>query len=153
METEFGFEEIGQKTTYKVPDGFFARVSSDTLIKARQREQFRKTNRLIWRTIVVAASLVTILYFSYFRSEPLKSGLNQIILGDHSEANQMDNPPETISNSILVAESTNLVLHKRLRIETPTVELNTVLSEMTDEELQQMAAMYKNDIFFGESPQ
>ncbi len=153
MKTDIGFEGIGQKTTYKVPDGFFERISSETLMRAKQREQKRKANRVIWRTIAVAASLVAMVYFTYFRSEPLKSDQNQIVLDDQSKAKETVNPSETIPKSILVAESTNIAIHHKVRIENPVVELSTVLSEMTDEDLQQLATMYKNDLFLGESPQ
>jgi hypothetical protein len=59
---------------------------------------------------------------------------------------------ETISNPILVAESTDFVINRRIKIESPVVELSTILAEMTDEDLQQMATMYKNDLFLGEFP-
>ena len=38
-------------------------------------------------------------------------------------------------------------------MESSVAELSTVLAEMTDEDLQQLATMYKNDLFLGESPQ
>ena len=153
MKTDIGFEEIGRQTTYKVPGGFFERISSDTLLKAKQRDQKRSKNRMIWQTIAIAASLMTLLYFTYSGPEPLKTGLNQIALDDDSKIKPTVNASETISNSVLVAESTDFVIRKRMRIENPFVELSTVLSEMTDEDLQQMATMYKNDLFLGESPQ
>ncbi|MEI6139247.1 MAG: hypothetical protein WCP85_08280 [Mariniphaga sp.] len=153
MKTDIGFEEIGQKTTYKVPDGFFERVSSDTLIKAQQREQKRKTNRVIWRTMAVAASLLALLFFSYYRPEPVISDTNLVSFDGQSKLNLKVNPSESISNPILVAESTGMVIHKKLKMESSVAELSTVLAEMTDEDLQQLATMYKNDLFLGESPQ
>jgi hypothetical protein len=52
----------------------------------------------------------------------------------------------------LVAESTDFVINRRIKIESPIVELSTILAEMTDEDLQQMATMYKNDLFLDEFP-
>ena len=153
MKTDIGFEEIGQKMTYKVPDGFFERVSSDTLIMAQQREQKRKTNRVIWRTMAVAASLLALIYLSYFRLEPVISDTNLVSFDGKPKLKLKVSPSESVSNPILVAESTELVIHKRMKSDSPVVELSTVLAEMTDEDLQQLATMYKNDLFLGESPQ
>ena len=153
MKTDIGFEEIGQKTTYKVPDGFFEKVSLDTLMKAKQREHKRIVNRVIWRTMAIAASLLALLFLSYYRPEPINSETNLFGQAELPQIKSQVNPAETISNPILVAESTELVIHKRIKTESPVVDLSTVLAEMTDEDLQQMATMYKNDLFLGETPQ
>ena len=153
MKKEIEFEEIGQKTTYQVPDGFFERVSMDTLQKAKQREQKRRKNQIIWRTMAIAASLATLFFLSYYSPELFNSGTNFPGHDALSEIKTTADPSETIPNPVLVAESTDFVVHKKIRAENSVVELSTVLAEMTDDDLQQLATMYKNDLFLGESPQ
>lgn len=152
MKTDMGFEGIGQQTTYKVPDGFFERISMETLVKAKQREHKRKTIRVIRRTMAIAASSLALLYFSYYRTDPVVSDTNLIDQAVVPQVKSKVNAPETISNPILVAESTDFVINRRIKTESPVVELSTILAEMTDEDLQQMATMYKNDLFLGEFP-
>jgi len=153
MKTENGFEEIGKKTTLKAPEGFFEGISIDTLLKAKQRDQKRRKTLILWRTIAVAATLSGLFFLGYYRSENLNSEIKHIVQEDVSGLKSPGLQPETLASSHLVAESTITVAAKKFRLETPVAELSTVLSEMTNDELIQMAEIYKNDLFLGESPQ
>ena len=77
MNTEF--KEIGRKSTYKVPDGFFEKVSEKTLLMAKQREQNHRNMIITLRTFAAAASLFAFALIGYFILKPETKQIVQVI--------------------------------------------------------------------------
>ena len=60
MNTEPDFQNVGKNMPYKVPDGFFDRITEMTLEKAHIQENQRRKKHMLWRSLAVAASLITV---------------------------------------------------------------------------------------------
>lgn len=151
------FQEIGRTNYYKVPDGFFEQVSEKTLLKAKQRELVRRRKLVLFRTVAVAASLAAVFLLGYFipnngikqKSKPIITA-NRLV--DHqiiqnNEINTQKTSPE-IGKTV-----TELVPLTTIDEATNPEEIDDVLADLSDDELLQLAAMFKTDPFISESAQ
>lgn len=142
------FEEIGRKSTYKVPDGFFEQVSEKTLRLAKQRGQNHRKIIITLRTIAVAASLSAIVFLSYFMFKP---ETKQIVQVKQTEVKQETPKAAEINKQIALAETTKVAPVKTITKATRPEELADILADLSDDELLEMAAVYKSDPFIEES--
>lgn len=156
MEPTDEFRDFGKKLPYQEPAGFFEQLSEKTLQQAKLREQNRRKSLVLWRTFAVAASLSALAILGYYMLEPEKPVTNQIV-----QEQQPVEPPQLKNQAIVkqpeVAEIKKVapekVLEKIEEKEINTEELADVIAELSDEELMQLAAMYKADPFISESEQ
>lgn len=156
MEPTDEFRDFGKKLPYQEPAGFFEQLSEKTLQQAKLREQNRRKSLVLWRTFAVAASLSALAILVYYMLEPEKPVTNQIV-----QEQQPVEPPQLKNQAIVkqpeVAEIKKVapekVLEKIEEKEINTEELADVIAELSDEELMQLAAMYKADPFISESEQ
>ena len=159
MKEDNEFRYIGKDVPYKTPPGFFDSITEKTLKKAILREKnLRKTN--IRRLIYSLAASVAILFFLgyHFIHFTEKMQPSELIVMGRSPVLQKVVPKSDISSKqITVAETTKTTSLKPsvTEISEPfrNEGLNDILTEMTDDELQQMAAQYKTDTFIMESVQ
>lgn len=157
MQENNEFPGNGKKTPYKVLDGFFETISEKTLLKAKQREQSRSKRLVIWRTMAVAASLAAIVFIGYNISNPeLKPQSTLIVLDDQPVEQQVIKNQEAAKEP-KVTEIKKVVTEKVpeniIADETNAEEISDVLADLSDEELLQLAAMFKTDPFISESVQ
>lgn len=150
------FRDFGKKMPYQEPTGFFDQFSEKTLQQAKRREQNRKKSLVVWRTVAVAASLSALALLGYFIFEPEKPETSQIVQEKQPvEQPQIKNQeiikqPEVSEIKKAVPEQ---VPEKIVAKENDTEEIDDVLADLSDEELAQLAAMYKADPFISESEQ
>jgi hypothetical protein len=153
MKEETEFQEIGKNTPYKVPDGFFEKISEKTLRKAKQREQNRRKMLITLRTFAVAASLSAIALLAYFMPGTEEPVIKQMVQNKQTEVKDTIRLTDAITKKITIAEIKKGAPVKTTYKETKPEGITDVLSEMSDDELLQLAAMYKSDLFIDESPQ
>ena len=111
---------------------------------------------VLWRTVAVAASLSALAILGYFMFEPEKPVTSQIV-----QEQQPVEQPQLKNQAIIkqpeVAEIKKVapekVLEKIEEKEINTEDIGDVLADLSDEELVQLAAMYKADPFISESEQ
>ncbi|MDP3434559.1 MAG: hypothetical protein Q8T04_16585 [Bacteroidota bacterium] len=157
MDESNEFHEIRKNVPYKIPAGFFEKVSEKTLLKAKQREQLRKNKIMIWRTVAVAASLAAVFFLGYFIPDhDKKLEINPIVM-DNTPVEQQLIQNQEITKQITVTEigktGSEKVSEKIIAEETDDEEIDDVLADLSDEELMQLAAMFKTDPFISESAQ
>jgi hypothetical protein len=146
MKENTDFQNIGKNTPYKAPTGFFDTISERTLQKAKQREQNQQKTRRLWRVVSLAASLAALFFLGYFKLE----------LNTRPESQQMIQeiiPSETQSvqqGPVMSAKPTG---SETMKVTFEKEAISDVLTDMTDEELSQMAAMFQTDPFTSESGQ
>ncbi len=156
MEPTDEFRDFGKKLPYQEPAGFFEQLSEKTLQQAKLREQNRRKSLVLWRTVAFAASLSVLAILGYYMFEPEKPVTSQIV-----QEQQPVEPPQLKNQAIIkqpeVAEINKVapekVLEKIEEKEISTEDIGDVLADLSDEELSQLAAMYKADPFISESEQ
>lgn len=151
------FQEIKKNTSYKVPDGFFNQVSEKTLLKAKQRELVRRRKLILWRTVAVAASLAAVFLLGYFIPDThIKLESKQTVIMNQSAELPIIQNPEIINQTTVTeigkANSENDI-ERMIAEETDAEEIGDVLADLSDDELMQLAAMFKTDPFISESAQ
>lgn len=158
MQENNEFPEIGKKTHFKVPVGFFETVSDNTLLKAKQRALSRRKRLVLWRTVTVAASLAALLFLGYNISDSGIKKESTLIVSDNQPVEQntiLQKPEPVIAMEIAEISKTDpeKVPEKIMSEVTDTEVIGDVLADLTDDELLQLAAMYKSDPFISESDQ
>lgn len=156
MEPADEFRDFGKMLPYREPTGFFDQLSEKTLQQAKLREQNRKKSLVLWRTVAVAASLTALALIGYFMTDSEKPEIQRIV----QEKQQVEQTPivnQEIAKQPEVAEvkkDTPEKLPEKIETkETNAEEIGDVLADLSDEELLQLAAMYKADPFISESEQ
>lgn len=156
MEPIDEFRDFGKKLPYREPTGFFEQLSEKTLQQAKLREQTRRKTIILWRTIAAAASLSALALLGYYRFEPEKPVINPI-------ANERQSVDKQLNQNLEVQKQPEVAEMKKIVPEVvpeniigegnDTEEITDVLTDLSDEELLQLAAMYKADVFISESEQ
>ena len=156
MEPADEFRDFGKKLPYREPTGFFDQFSEKTLQQAKRREQNRKKEVVLWRTVAVAASLSALALLGYYLLEPEKPVNNPIVL-EQQPVEQPQIKNQELRKQPKVAEIKKVTPEKIQETiaakENYTEEIVDVLADLSDEELLQLAAMYKADPFISESEQ
>jgi hypothetical protein len=159
MKPDIEFQQIGKEVPYKTPDDFFESITENTLQKAILREQMHRKNNFRRVVFSVAASIAILLFLGYhlmtYRED--QSVSNLLSQDTHPATQNIIQKKSVLTDQIAAMETIKTLSSKptaKIVSESlPTEGLNDVLSEMTDEELQQMAAMYKTDPFHEETVQ
>lgn len=158
MQEDNEFQEIGKHTPYKVPDGFFDMISERTLQKSKAREQNRRKNLILWRTVVAAASLAALVSLTYFiAGTRLKSESDMISENTSPVEQQIATQKPEIAKQPEIAKIKKTSTEKRgakiVAEENSAEDIGDVLAELSDEELSQLETMYKTDPFINELEQ
>lgn len=158
MQEDNEFQEIGKRTSYKVPDGFFEMISERTLQKSKVREQNRRKNLILWRIVVAAASLVALVSLTYFITGTRLKSESEMISENTPRVEQQiaRQQPEIVKQPEIAKikkTSTEKRAAKIIAEEISTEDIGDVLAELSDEELAQLETMYKTDPFINELAQ
>lgn len=51
MKTEFDFQQVGKRTPYRVPEGFFDTFQQQVMAEAKHRRQLRSRRRTLWLSL------------------------------------------------------------------------------------------------------
>jgi len=141
---------------YSVPDGFFDSITEKTLEEALLREKSRRKHFLIRHSMAIAASLTALIATGYLIISLLQSGktgqdVQNITSVLHEEVKNeefrevIDSIPVKNEYDDTVAES------KAMNGPVDDEGLNEVLTSLTDEELVELAAILKSDMFLEET--
>lgn len=141
---------------YSVPDGFFDRITEKTLDEIRLREKARRKYVLIWRSMAIAASLTALVAAGYLllNLSPLgKTGqtAQKITPGLHEEA-ENGKFSEVISTiPAKKNDDNNKTESEAINGSMNDEGISDVLTSLTNEELLELAAMLKSDMFIEET--
>lgn len=157
MSENIEFQGIGKNMHYKAPAGFFEQVSKKTLLKAKHREHRRRKKMVFLKTVAVAASLAAVFFIGYFMPDrDIKLKSNPIVMDNQLFEQQIIKNQE-ITKQTAVTEikkaDTEKVPERIIAKETDAEEIGDVLADLSDDELLQLAAMFKTDPFISESAQ
>jgi len=154
MKEDKDFQNIGKRMTYKTPDGFFDQISEKTLRTAKSREQNRRKSMILWKSVAVAASITGIALIGYYISEQQIPGTNMVAMQKiKTDSIQEISLILEKTEKPAVVDAKKVTSVKTIKNETDEEALDDVLADLTDDELLQMAAMFKTDQFMGESSQ
>ena len=176
------FQEIGRRTSYKVPDHFFEQVSQKTLQKAKEREKRIGKKIMLFRTLAVAASIAALVFVSYFvfqpqntetkkmtytiQTVPKDTTIKEKVAGKDVVASQQiaetkprkkseepvkETPEIKIEPAVKTSPDQSKAGNQIQPEEKAPEDIGNVLSDLSDDELLQLAAMYKSDPFIDES--
>jgi hypothetical protein len=159
MEEYNEFRQFGKETPYTTPTGFFETFSEKTLQKAITRKQ-NSRKIYIRRLIFSAAASIALLVYSgiHFIWKSDSTPAIKLIVQDTLHSVQpifQANTAMPKERTVIGAKKTSIGKEIMKKIEVPekAEALKDVLTDLTDEELQQIAAMYKTDPFINESIQ
>jgi hypothetical protein len=154
MNTESNFTKepdeffgIGKKLPYHEPDDFFDGFSEKMLKLSKQRNRDRNKRFLLLRSFAVAASLAAVIFLGFLiqnsdNSEEIvavpENKVETVIISEQNKKNQVLPIDESVKNDVAENPASEIV---------STENLNDVLADLSDDELMQLAAMYKADPF------
>lgn len=118
MKKDFDFDDIGKRTPYRTPDGFFDDVQRKVMERAGVRQQRKSHLKLIVATVITMAALL-----AGFLFVPTFHQTDVTIPGASSDA--------------LAVERTNGA----------TESMDKWIKELSDEELEELVNFSENDIF------
>lgn len=70
MNKEFDFNEIGKRTPFRTPDGFFERMQAETLKRVSEEKRKKRLYRLRWGVSVALAVAAMVCGFIFFPATP-----------------------------------------------------------------------------------
>lgn len=117
MKKDFDFDDIGKRTPYRTPEGFFEDMQRKVIERTGMKQQRKSHLTLIVSTIVATAAIIAGILFI-------------------PSLHQSDLPVSTSSN-VLAIESTS----------TTTDAEDKWIIELTDEELEELVNFSEIDIF------
>jgi len=156
MNTEPDFQNIGKKMPYKVPDGFFDRITEKTLEKAHDRENQRRRKVVLWRSLSVAASLITVVLAGilFFPAVPEKTSgpVVQNVPAEIKKKNVSQEISTPVKSSLKAdIKPAQAPVEKPDSSAAESEAIDDVLASLPDEELLGWAVTIKNDMFIEET--
>ncbi|HAQ19949.1 MAG TPA: hypothetical protein DCR40_12065 [Prolixibacteraceae bacterium] len=146
MEPIDEFKEVGKNLPYRAPDEFFDELSEKILQKAKNREQSHKKMLILWRPVAAVASLVAMVFLGYLFFDT-ENGNKQIVQDNQGQTDQLIKQKSELSKEQAVEEIKKDVTKKSDSEANSTENMDNVLTDLTDEDLMQLAAMYETDPF------
>lgn len=147
------FREIGKKLPYREPVGFFEGFSDKALTVARQRKKTRERRIMIWRSVAVAASIAVIVFLGYLIPDG-ENAEKVIVVQDNQHDTTVVSEQKQQIAELPVADSVKMSIAEDAVSQSKTGEnMNDILVDLSDEELMQLAAMFKADLFIEEAVQ
>ena len=70
MNKEFDFNEVGKRTPFRIPDGFFERMQAETLKRVSEEKRKKRLYRLRWGVSVALAVAAMVCGFVFFPETP-----------------------------------------------------------------------------------
>lgn len=144
------FQEIGKKLPYQVRGEFFDGLADKTLQKAKTRERDHKKMKFLWRPLIAAASLAALFFLGYLIYEPRNPESPHVVQDIYAQKEKMIEK----NSENLIAPDKELIKKEAAMKPAPeilsTENMNNILADLSDEELMQLAAMYKSDPFIEE---
>jgi len=146
----------GKENPFKVPADFFETITGKTLQLAKERERNSKKTRLLWYTISAAASIAALFSLSVFLQNLEKMPVSNLVAQDTQLVVQQNTQHASIIKKEIIERKVDSPKLKKPDISKTSADkelIVDVLSDLTEDELVQLAAMYKTDPITGESIQ
>ena len=118
MGKEFDFDSMGKRTPYRVPEGFFERMQTETMERVAEEKRKKKIYRLKWGISMALAVAAMVCGFIFFPSAP-----TEVAVPDHTT--------EWLA-----------------QVNDDTDEMDLYLQGLSDEELEAWVEFSENDIFY-----
>lgn len=150
------FPEVGKKLPYREPNDFFEGLSEKTLQLAKNREQNRRKTLILWKTLTVAASVSALALIGYYLTGPEKPVNSPIVQEKQPAEQHIITEPKIEKQTVVATETKNKESVKTPEKNIEKIEyenVDTILTDLSDEDLQQLAAMYEADPFINETEQ
>jgi hypothetical protein len=155
MKTESEFPQIGKRMTYKVPEGFFERITDETIAEARKRERSRGKLILIRQIAGVAAVMMALILAGYWMMNRMDhpSLTVEQLPGGLPDDTCLQNPIISVQKDNMASQSAA----KKKVHESPDMDLSgdanleDLLASLPDDELLFLAAQSEADIFTEEN--
>ncbi len=172
MEEEFDFDKVGKRMPYKVPSGFFNKITEETLAEAENRAAAKKKTTFgLWQVLSVAASvavLLTVGYFMYTGRHQEHTDKNMIVATEPTATEPTEAPvadavpvPEPEQPVATVPEQPKLAVVPKPKTRSEKVPeqqqapaqtenpetLDEILASISDEDLLQLAALAETDLY------
>ena len=131
MKEEFNFKEVGKRTPYDVPMGFFEEVTQKTLELAKERDKKERHIKIRFRVAaLVATAAAAVIALALF---------TKLAQSEFESLEQTDSVKVKNSYGIAGKYST-----------TPTENIDTLLNNMSDDEIKLLADLTMKDVFYNQ---
>lgn len=131
MKEEFNFKEVGKRTPYDVPMGFFEEVTQKTLELAKERDKKERHIKNRFRVAAfVATAAAAVIALALF---------TKLAQSEFESLEQTDSIKVKNSYGIAGKYST-----------TPTENIDTLLNNMSDDEIKLLADLTMKDVFYNQ---
>jgi len=152
MEQPDEFPGIGKKLPYREPVDFFEELSKKTLEVAKQRSRTR-TRLIIWRSVAVAASLAAVVFLGFLVQDKETAHRIAVVEQKTVETPVIKEEQQLVLEKPVVADVKNEQTEEGASMAVSDENVNDVLADLSDEELMELAAMFKADSFIEEVTQ
>jgi hypothetical protein len=146
----------GKENPFEVPADFFETITGKTLQRAKEKERNSRKARVLWFAISAAASIAALFSLSVLLQNLEKIPASSLVAQDTQQVFQPMTQPVSIPKKEIVERKVATATPNKLKIsKTPADKelIGDVLSDLTEDELVQMVAMYKTDPLTSESIQ
>lgn len=155
MNRDSDFYKIGKRMPYQVPEGFFSKITGETLQRARLRDKAERRRMLIIRSLTAAASFIilVVLGLMVFSPVPEKESVPVASKSQPISVEQevlKDNPP-VINHEGLERNPPPQISEEKNDIIQESEKMEDLLASLSDEDLLEWASALKTDYFTDES--
>ena len=156
MKSESEFQNPGKMMPYQVPNGFFNKITGETLQKAHLRIQTEKRRRLLlWRSLAVAASLIALVASGFLVFSPVpekESAPVAQIIQDEPQTDKVLQGDHPVQSADVIENDSSVKQSGDIKIAVQEEEkMEDVLASLSDDELLEWALALKTDFFTTES--
>lgn len=120
MNKDFNFEEIGKRTPYRTPEGFFENVQANILKRADEERRRRSRKPVRWSIALPAMMAIAAMVCGFV-----------FLTGNPTETSVQDMSVEWVAQLADDADVMDLYIH-----------------DLTDEELEEWIEFSENDIYY-----
>lgn len=87
MKKDFDFDDIGKRTPYTTPDGFFEDMQRKVMERAGMKQQRKSHMKLVISTAVAIAAMLTGLLFvpSFYQTDDVKPSSSNVLAVERSK--------------------------------------------------------------------
>lgn len=87
MKKDFDFDDIGKRTPYTTPDGFFEDMQRKVMERAGMKQQRKSHMKLVISTAVAIAAMLTGLLFvpSFYQTDDVKPSSSNVLAIERSK--------------------------------------------------------------------
>jgi hypothetical protein len=163
MKDKIDFDKIGKNSSYEVPEGFFENISQRTLQKIKAREHKQQKILFLTKILGATASLAILLTIAFIFKGTDPKITDKMMITQEKIVPVQDTSSQYISFKSTPPQKVKIVDMAKApaKIQVAQAETDTsviknekiddVLADMSVEELQQMAILYKADPFTDDS--